>query len=87
VDDVFAHLGRIHYRASAHGIFISASGYSASAISAAKDALVNNTLLVMFDLDEFVKVMESETDFRNYLRMKIQAAIIEKNPYKQNITI
>jgi restriction system protein len=82
-DDIFSHLGRIYHRASAHGIFISASGYSASGIAAAKEALVRNALLVMFDLEEFVKIIENETDFRNYLRGKIKAAIIEKQPYKR----
>ena len=37
----------------------------------------------MFDLEEFIKIIESESDFPNYLRSKIQSAIIEKNPYKR----
>lgn len=81
--DVYQHLGRINYRANARGIFISASGYTSSAIVAAKESLVNNTF-VMFDLEEFVKILESEIDFPAYLRLKIQTAIIEKNPYKKN---
>ncbi len=82
-EDIYSHLGRIYHRANAHGIFISASGYSPSGIIAAKEALVKNALLVMFDLEEFVKVIETESDFRNYLRDKIKCAIIEKNPYKR----
>ncbi len=82
-EDIYSHLGRIYHRASAHGIFISASGYTASGISAAKEALVKNALLVMFDLEEFVKVIENEIDFKNYLRDKIKTAIIEKDPYKR----
>ncbi|WP_018626607.1 restriction endonuclease [Niabella aurantiaca] len=84
-DDIFSHLGRIYHRTNAHGIFISASGYSASGITAAKEALVKSALMVMFDLEEFVKVIEGEIDFRNYLREKIKAAIIEKEPYKKPI--
>lgn len=83
--DIYSHLGRINYRSNAHGIFISASGYTPSGIAAAKEALNGNALLVMFDLEEFVKIIESESDFRNYLRNKIKAAIIEKNPYKKII--
>lgn len=82
-NDIFTHLGRIYHRANAHGIFISASGYSPSGIIAAKEALVRNALLIMFDLEEFVKVIEGEIDFKNYLRDKIKAAIIEKEPYKK----
>lgn len=83
-DDIYAHLGRIYHRASAHGIFISASGYSPSGISAAKEALIKNALLVLFDLEEFVKIIEREDDFKKYLRDRIQSAIIEKDPYKKD---
>jgi restriction system protein len=82
-DDIYSHLGRIYHRANAHGIFISASGYSPSGVTAAKEALVRNALLVMFDLEEFVKIIEGEIDFKNYLRDKIKSAIIEKEPYKR----
>ncbi|SCD22051.1 hypothetical protein PSM36_3266 [Proteiniphilum saccharofermentans] len=39
----------------------------------------------MFDLEEFVKVIDGEIDFKNYLRDKIKSAIIEKEPYKRMI--
>ncbi|KAA6327056.1 hypothetical protein EZS27_023920 [termite gut metagenome] len=39
----------------------------------------------MFDLEELIKVIESETDFRNYLHDKIRVAIIEKEPYKKMV--
>ena len=83
-DDIYAHLGRIYHRANAHGVFISASGYSPSGISAAKEALIKNALLVLFDLEEFVKIIEREDDFKKYLRDRIQSTIIEKDPYKKN---
>lgn len=82
-NDIFSHLGRIYHRANAHGIYISASGYSPSGLAAAKEALVKNALLVMFDLEEFVRVIENEIDFKKYLREKINIAIIEKIPYKK----
>lgn len=80
-NDIFAHLGRIYYRTNAHGIYISASGYTPSGIEAAKDALKGNALLVLFDLEEFVNIMQNEMDFIQYLRDKIKKAIIEKNPF------
>jgi hypothetical protein len=83
-DDIYAHLGRIYHRANAHGIFISASGYSPSGISAAKEALIKNALLVLFDLEEFVKIIEQEDDFKKYLRDRIQSAIIDKDPYQKD---
>jgi restriction system protein len=84
-DDIYSHLGRIYHRANAHGIFISASGYSPSGVTAAKEALIKNALLVMFDLEEFVKVIDGEIDFKKYLKDKINSAIIEKEPYKRMI--
>ncbi len=84
-NDMYSHLGRIHHRTRANGIFISASGYSASGISAAKDALVKgDSLIILFDLEEFVKILEQEDDFKTYLRKRIQFAIIDKHPYKKN---
>ncbi|SHN23064.1 Restriction endonuclease [Cyclobacterium lianum] len=80
-NDLFAHLGRIYHRTGAHGIYISASGYTPSGIEAAKDALKGNALLVLFELEEFVNIIEDEIDFNQYLRDKIKKAIIDKNPY------
>jgi restriction endonuclease Mrr len=80
-DDIYAHLGRIYHRTNAHGIFISASGYTPSALTAAKEAFVKNALLVFFNLEELVKVIENEIDFIQYSRKKIQSAIIDKDPY------
>ena len=71
VNDIYTHLGRIYHRTNAHGIYISASGYSPSAINAATEALQKNALLVLFDLEEFVKCIEDEKDFKSYLRDKI----------------
>lgn len=82
-EDIYAHLGRIYHRAEAHGIYISASGYTPSGINAAKEALIKSALIVLFDLEELVRIIETESDFRNYLRDKISAAIIEKNPFKK----
>ena len=81
-DDIYAHLGRIYHRACAHGIYISASEYTPSALVAAREALVKNTLLVMCNLKDFVSIIESEYDLRQYLKDKIQAAIIDKDPYR-----
>jgi restriction endonuclease Mrr len=85
--DIYTHLGRIYHRTNAHGIFISASGYAPSALEAAKEALAGNALLVFFDVEEFVSIIEKGIDFRRYLKKKMEIAIIEKNPYEKNINI
>jgi restriction system protein len=83
-DDIYTHLGRIYHRTNAHGIFISASGYSPSGIAAAKEALIGDALIVFFDLKEFVTILEQEVDFKVYLRNRIQSTIIHKHPYKKD---
>jgi hypothetical protein len=47
--------------------------------------LTKNALLVLLDLEEFVIIVEREDDFKKYLRDRIQATIIDKNPYKKSI--
>lgn len=81
--DIYAHLGRIYHRTDAHGIYISASGFSESGIIAAKEALLKNALLILTDLSEFVKMLESENDLAEYFKAKIRKAIIDKDPYYQ----
>ena len=81
-NDIYAHLGRIYHRSNAHGIFISSSGYAPSGLTATKESLLKNALLVLFDLEELIRIIESENDFKQYLRDKIKRAIIDKEPYK-----
>lgn len=80
-DDIYAHLGRIYHRANAHGIFISAAGYSESGLIAAKEALVKQAVLVLTDLQEFVYVLENGLDLVQYYKTKIKNAIIDKAPF------
>ena len=79
--NIFAHLGRIYHRANAHGLYISESGYTSSAIVAAKEALTKNALIVLADLRELVDILSQEKDLLSYLKAKINKAIIDKDPY------
>ena len=79
--DIFAHLGRIYHRSKAHGIYISASGYTSSGLIAAKEGLIKNALLVLCDLQEFVELLENREELQPYLRKKIQKAILDKEPF------
>ena len=85
IDDIYAHLGRIYHRSNAQGIYISASGYTPAAITAAKEAILKNGLLILCDLEEFVKILESDKDLTSYLRQKINAAILDKDPFTKPI--
>lgn len=80
-NDMNAHLIRIYHRSQVHGIFISASGFTPSGLESAREALVRNTLVVLFDLEEFVRIIDSETDFKQYVGNKVNEAILNKMPY------
>jgi len=75
-NDVFTHLGRIYHRTNAQGIFISASGFTDSAIIAAQEALTGKAVLILTGLDEFIYILENKIDLALYFQEKIRSAII-----------
>jgi hypothetical protein len=78
--DVSPHLVNVFNRGHAGGILISNSGYTQPAIATCKDALTQK-VLVMCELEEIVKLLEQQSDLAAFLKGKIQAAIIDKNPF------
>ena len=80
VDIVSSHLVRVFNRGQARGIIISASGYTEPAVTTCRDALSQITV-VLCELSELVSLLEEERDVKSWLLNKIQAAIIEKNPF------
>ena len=75
------HLVRLYGRPEAHGIFISAAGYTDAAVVVCKEALQQRRLVVLCDLQEIALLIEQEADVQEFLRQKIQAAIVDRNPY------
>ena len=78
--DVSEHLVRVFSRSCARGIFISVSGYTEPAVTTCKEAL-QKAVVVLCTLEEIVKILEQEQDIRECLKAKINAAIIDKNPF------
>jgi restriction system protein len=72
---------RLDERPEAHGIFISASKYTDPAVATCKRALLRGRVVVLCDLEEIHLLIEREADIREFLRKKIQAAIVDMNPY------
>jgi restriction system protein len=72
---------RLNERPDAHGIFISASGYTDAAIDTCKKALLRGKVVVLCELREIHLLIEQQADLREFLRKKIQAAIVDRNPY------
>lgn len=81
VDHVSRHLVRIYHRGFSRGIFISASGYTEPAIGICREAL-QKTVVILCTLEELVRLLEQETDLRSFLKDKINAAVLDKNPFK-----
>jgi len=78
--EVAQHLVRVFNRGQSRGIFISASAYTPAAILSCKESLTR-AVFVLCDLEEFVHLLEQEKDLRDFLKQKIAAAMVEKNPY------
>ncbi len=78
--EVAQHLVRVFNRGQSRGIFISASAYTPAAILSCKESLTR-AVFVLCDLEEFVHLLEQEKDLQDFLKQKIAAAIVEKNPY------
>lgn len=79
VGEVSQHLVRIFNRGHACGIFISTSSFTQPAVVLCKESL-SKVLIVLVNLEEIYKVLEQEDDLKDYLKRKIQAAIINKDP-------
>ena len=73
------HSSRLQYRAEAKGIFIAEPGYTKAAIARCKEVL-KQKLIVLCELREIVLLLDKETPLKDFLKAKIQAAVIDKNP-------
>lgn len=78
--EVAQHMVRVFNRGHARGIFISASDYTPAAVLSCKEAL-SRTVFLLCALEEFVLLLEQEGDLREFLKQKVTAAIVDKNPY------
>ena len=79
VADVSQHLVRVFNRGGGRGIFISYSEYTPGAIQTCRDSL-NQAVVVLCTLQEFVFLMEKEGNLAEFLRQKIRGYIVDKQP-------
>jgi len=78
--EVSQHLVRVFTRNCARGVLVSYSGYTEPAITICKDALAR-MVVVLCNLHEVVQLLDHENDLLEFLRKKIRAAVIDKNPH------
>lgn len=80
--EVSQHLVRVFNRNCARGILISYSDYTEPAVATCKDSL-SKMVVSLCTLQEIVRLLEREEDLKDCLREKVQAAIVDKNPFYQ----
>lgn len=82
VPHVSPHLVRVFNRGDVRGIVISSSGFTGPAIVQVAEGLANK-VLVLCGLSEIVFLLEQERDLTDFIRKKVHAAQIDKNPFFQ----
>jgi hypothetical protein len=82
VQQISEHLVRVYHRSEARAIIISASNFTAPAITTCKDAL-QQKVVILCTLEEIFLLLENNRDLISFLRQKIHAAQIEKNPFAE----
>jgi hypothetical protein len=80
VAEISQHVVRLMSRAEARGIVISASDFTAPAVSTCRDFL-QQKLISLVTLQEIVQVLDGHGDLELFLSKKLQAAQIHKDPY------
>ena len=80
--EVAQHLVRLFNRGEARGMFIAAESYTPPAVAQCRDAL-HQRVVVLCTLREIMYVLERGDDLREFLRGKINAAVLDKNPFHE----
>jgi restriction system protein len=79
--EISPHIVRVYGRGGqARGLFISYSEFTESAITTSRDALAGGAVIVLAKLQEIVELLDREADIKKWLKNKITAAIVDKNP-------
>lgn len=80
VPEVSQHLVRVYQRAEGRAIIISASDFTGPAVDTCKQAL-QQKVVVLCTLREIVMLIENQHDLKEMLKKKVNAAIVDKNPF------
>jgi len=77
--DVSNHMVGVYNRSQARGILIANPGFTEAAIATCKEGL-HQSVFVLCELQEFVRLMTDRLDLKSMLKAKISAAVVEKTP-------
>ncbi|MDZ4287354.1 MAG: restriction endonuclease [Prosthecobacter sp.] len=78
--EVSQHLVRVFSRNCARGLLISYSGFTDPAIVICRESL-SRMVVALCSLQEIVQLLEREDDLAEFLKEKVRAAVIDKNPH------
>lgn len=82
VGDVAPHLVRVFNRGGqVRGLFISHTEFTEPAIVQCRDAMIRGAVVVLSTLDEIVSLLNAEGDLKTWLKTKLHAAIVDKQPF------
>ena len=80
--DISNHVVGVYSRGGqVRGIVISYSDYSNSAVDTCREAIAGGKVVVLCTLREIVDLLEQDGDFLDLVRTKVNAAVIDKNPW------
>ena len=78
--EVSQHLVRVFSRNCARGLLISYSGFTDPAVAICRESLAR-MVVALCGLQEVVQLLEREDDLTEFLKKKVRAAVIDKNPH------
>lgn len=82
VGEVAPHLVRVFSRGGqARGLFISYTDYTDAAVAQCRDALSQGAVVILATLQEIVSLLENEGEIKGWIKAKLNAAIVDKQPY------
>lgn len=83
--DIAPHLVRVYNRGGqARGLFISYTDFTEPAIEQCRSALAGGAVIVLAKLDEIVSLLNKDGNLENWLKVKVEAAVAERNPLRWN---
>lgn len=82
VGEIAPHLVRVFSRGGqVRGLFISYTDFTEPAIAQCRDAINRGTVIVLSKLEEVVSLLNAEGDLKKWLKAKLNAAIVDKQPF------
>lgn len=85
VGDAAQHLIRVFSRPEVRGLLIAVNGFSPGVEAQHRDALVKGRVVTLCGLDELIRVLEQEYDLAQFLRAKMDAAMLRREPYPDRL--